>query len=77
MFRRRKPVTPLVRPAFIELTDALSRVSHVISEPGYADGLAERAGTFTVVCQARVLPAPMTAGPGSPCPACHTQMRVV
>ncbi|MGI5129716.1 hypothetical protein ACQEVB_23110 [Pseudonocardia sp. CA-107938] len=77
MFRRQKPTAPRVRPAFVELTDARSGVSHVISEPLYAEGLATRAGTFTVVCQARVLPAPMTAGPGAPCPTCHTHMRVL
>ena len=77
MFRRPKPVAPLVRPAFVELTDARSGVSHVVSEPVYAAGLAEQAGTFTAACQARVLPAPMIAGPGSPCSVCHTRARVV
>ncbi len=77
MFRRRNPVAPLVRPAFVELTDARSGVSHVVSELAYADGLAAQAGSFTAACQARVLPAPMTAGPGAPCPGCHTQMRGV
>lgn len=75
MFRRREPVEPLVRPLFVELTDARSGVSHSISEPLYAAGPAVGTGTFTAACQAVVLPAPMIAGPGAPCPGCHTRMR--
>jgi hypothetical protein len=73
---RRRVMEPQVRPLFIELTDARSGVSHSVSEPVYAEGLATRAGTFIAECQASVLPAPMIAGPGAPCPGCHTRVRL-
>lgn len=76
MLRRRRVLDPVVRPVFVELTDARSGVSHAVGEPRYAEELAGGAGTFTASCLAQVLPVPMTAGAGSPCPECTAQVRL-
>ena len=68
---RRRPSPPdEVRPRLIELTDAVDGASHWVTERAHEDGVEQRHGVFTAVCDHRVVAASLTAAPGRRCRAC-------